>query len=221
MDGTGTASCQCSSVPVRRRPRRIALKTCANEVSGDFRFCILEHSLAQRVFQPVPAFQQGVRPGGERDDDGCDQDAGAGLGHTSSVELQREAQCVWQRRDFLRRECLRPGGLLYMNAVDSFGAQLRTDRVYHFPHFGPIKDDQFRYNAEHDCLVAEQDVQSEFIRNGTINAHSRCSGGSQAGEGGESQPGSGVLTGNAPSTEETDGERAARVRAARLARLGQ
>ena len=57
---------QCSSVPVRRRPRWIALKTCANEVSGDYRFCILEHSPAQRVFQPVPAFQQGVRSGGER-----------------------------------------------------------------------------------------------------------------------------------------------------------
>ena len=53
-------SSECSSVPVRRRPRRIALKTCANEVSGDYRFCILEHSPAQRVFQPVPAFQQGV-----------------------------------------------------------------------------------------------------------------------------------------------------------------
>ena len=59
-------SSERSSVPVRRRPRRIALKTCANEVSGDYRFCILEHSPAQRVFQPVPAFQQGVRSGGER-----------------------------------------------------------------------------------------------------------------------------------------------------------
>ena len=59
-------SSECSSVPASRRPRRIALKTCANEVSGDYRFCILEHSPAQRVFQPVPAFQRGVRPGGER-----------------------------------------------------------------------------------------------------------------------------------------------------------
>ena len=54
---------ECSSVPVRRRPRRIALKTCANEVSGDYRFCILEHSPAQRVFQPVPAFQRGGQAG--------------------------------------------------------------------------------------------------------------------------------------------------------------
>ena len=42
------------------------LETCANELSGDLSFCILEHSPAQRVFQPVPAFQQGVRSGGER-----------------------------------------------------------------------------------------------------------------------------------------------------------
>ena len=56
-------SSERSSVPVRRRPRRIALKTCANEVSGDYRFCILEHSLAQRVFQPVPVFQQGGQVG--------------------------------------------------------------------------------------------------------------------------------------------------------------
>ena len=39
-------SCQCSSVPVRRRPRRIALETYANTLSDDFRFGILEHSLA-------------------------------------------------------------------------------------------------------------------------------------------------------------------------------
>lgn len=152
---------------------------------------------------------------------GGDEDAGTMLGRTPSVELQREAQCLWQRRDFLRRECLRPGGLLYMNAVDSFGAQLRTDRVYYFPHFGPIKDDQFRYNAEYDCLVAEQDVQSDFIGQGTINPGGSSIGGSKTHVGGAGQLGSGVLPGHVPSTEETDGERAARVRAARLARLGQ
>ena len=57
---------QSSSVPASRRPRRIGLETCANELSGDLSFCILEHSPAQRVFQPVPAFQQRVRSGGER-----------------------------------------------------------------------------------------------------------------------------------------------------------
>ena len=59
-------SSECSSVPVRRRPRQIGLEACTNTLSGDLRFCILEHSPAQRVFQPVPAFQHGVRPGGER-----------------------------------------------------------------------------------------------------------------------------------------------------------
>ena len=106
-----------------------------------------------------------------------------------------------------------------MSAVDSFGAQLRTDRVYYFPHFGPIKDDQFRYNAEYDCLVVEQDVQSDFIRNATING--RSANGRKTYEGGEGQLCSGVLPVSLPSTEETDGERMARVRAARLARLGQ
>ena len=50
-------SSECSSVPVRRRPRRIGLETCANTLSGDFRFGILEHSPAQRVCQAVPVFQ--------------------------------------------------------------------------------------------------------------------------------------------------------------------
>ena len=54
---------QCSSVPVRRRPRQIGLETCANTLSSDFSFCILERSPAQRVFQPVPAFQQGGQAG--------------------------------------------------------------------------------------------------------------------------------------------------------------
>ena len=54
-------SSECSSVPAKRRPRRIGLETCANTLSGDFRFEILEHSVAQRVFQPVPVFQQWVR----------------------------------------------------------------------------------------------------------------------------------------------------------------
>ena len=53
-------SSECSSVPAKRRPRRIGLETCANTLSGDFRFEILEHSVAQRVFQPVPVFQQWV-----------------------------------------------------------------------------------------------------------------------------------------------------------------
>lgn len=57
----------------------------------------------------------------------AEADAGAGLERSTSVELQGEAQRVWQRRDFLRPDCLRPGGLLYMNAVDSFGCDSNVD----------------------------------------------------------------------------------------------
>ena len=39
------------------------LEACANEVSDDLRFCILEHSPAQRVFQPVLVFQAGGQAG--------------------------------------------------------------------------------------------------------------------------------------------------------------
>eukprot|EP01050_Picozoa_sp_SAG11_P001350 SAG11_NODE_57_length_19200_cov_18.288417_18_plen_228_part_00 len=59
-------SSECSSVPVWRRPRRIGLETCANTLSGDLSFGILENSPAQRVFQPVPVFPAGVRADGER-----------------------------------------------------------------------------------------------------------------------------------------------------------
>ena len=93
---------ECSSVPVRRRPRRIALKTCANEVSGDYRFCILEHSPAQRVFQPVPAFQQGSgRAASEGDGHWARRPAGSnrtGAGSRSAPPPRAGAAPVARRR---------------------------------------------------------------------------------------------------------------------------
>ena len=47
-------SSECSSVPVWRRPRRIALETCANELSGDFSFAFWNtrrHSECSSLFQ--------------------------------------------------------------------------------------------------------------------------------------------------------------------------
>ena len=48
---------------------------------------------------------------------------------------QADALRSWGRREFLRPECLAPGGLLYMTAMDSFGT-LTADQLIIFPHFG-------------------------------------------------------------------------------------
>ena len=54
-------------------------------------------------------------------------------------------------------------GLLYKNAMDSFG-QLTEGMMYHFPHFQPIAGEHFKYRADRDELVAEDAEQSDFIR---------------------------------------------------------
>jgi len=93
---------------------------------------------------------------------------GGGLDRTSSVNTQQEALRSWTLADFLRPENLRPGGMLYMNAVDSFG-ELTEDKVYLFPHFGPIKGETFRYRAGEDVLAMEGEEQSDFIRGATMH----------------------------------------------------
>ena len=123
-------------------------------------------------------------------------------------------------------------------------AQLQVDKVYVFPHFGPIKDDQFRYDGASDCLVLAEDAQSDFIRNATMTRGGNGGGGgsswgriateplplggggrSGGGGGGGAAAGAGMSsspTGAAGAAAgETVAEREARVRAVRLARLGQ
>ena len=93
---------------------------------------------------------------------------GGGLDRMSSANTQQEALRSWTLADFLRPENLRPGGMLYMNAVDSFG-ELTEDKVYLFPHFGPIKGETFRYRAGEDVLVMEGEEQFDFIRGATMH----------------------------------------------------
>jgi hypothetical protein len=113
---------------------------------------------------------------------------GGALERTSSAKLQKEALRSWSREDFLQPACLRPGGLLYMNAMDSFG-DLTQDKLYYFPHFGPIKADYFKYRADADVLVLDQEEQSDFIKKNsmTIN-HGRSRFGSGGGGGGGGIP---------------------------------
>jgi hypothetical protein len=87
------------------------------------------------------------------------------LQRQSSAQLQGEASRSWRRDDFLQPACLRPGGLLYKNAMDSFG-ELTQEQHIIFPHFGPIKDDVFRYRADIDALVPHE--ESDFIQGGII-----------------------------------------------------
>lgn len=97
------------------------------------------------------------------------EEGGQPLSRSSSAELRRQALRSWHRGDFLRAACLRPGGLLYMNAVDSFGT-LTADKLYLFPHFGPIQADHFRYQVDTDSLVLDGAEQSDFIQRSTISS---------------------------------------------------
>ena len=63
----------------------------------------------------------------------------------------------------LNNVLFRVQGLLYKNAMDSFG-QLTEGMMYHFPHFQPIAGEHFKYRADRDELVAEDAEQSDFIR---------------------------------------------------------
>ena len=115
-----------------------------------------------------------------------------------------------------------------MNAMDSFG-DLTQDKLYYFPHFGPIKADHFRYRADVDVLVLDQEEQSDFIKNATINqGRSRFGSGSVLGSPrGENDQPSGRSSGSLlmePEPEPEQGGRnmtdAERAREARLRRYG-
>jgi hypothetical protein len=96
-----------------------------------------------------------------------------GRGHAGADDAQLDEQVEafrsWGRAEFLRPQCLAPGGLLYMTAADSFGA-LTPDKLYIFPHFGPIQAEHFRYNAEKDCLVPDDAEASSFVQHASFNA---------------------------------------------------
>jgi hypothetical protein len=85
------------------------------------------------------------------------EDGGA-LSRQTSATQQMEARRTWSRVDFLQQENLRPGGLLYKNAIDSFGELTAGMPLIHFPHFGPIAEEHFSYDEARDALVPEQDA---------------------------------------------------------------
>ena len=124
---------------------------------------------------------------------------GEGLARSSSARLKGEAMRSWRRDDFLRAACLRPGGLLYMNAVDSFG-QLEADRLYFFPHFGPVKADHFRYRPDIDALELDAAEQSDFVKRATISPGKSTGGLGAAGTGGSSLGGGGSTLGGGGGT---------------------
>ena len=83
---------------------------------------------------------------------------------------------------------------MYKNAMDSFG-ELTQEQLIFFPHFGPIKDDQFRYRADIDALALDEQEQSDFVGKNTIFPGSGS--GTPKGLNGSNTRGSGSVLGSA------------------------